>query len=114
MSTQLCQRAWVHVKISDVTHGMIVPAGGPRHQSTGVCSHHGLGDLHCVELTPGLVEDDPEDDAGMVPSLLHPDAILPGEVVPVLPGDLWTWLVQSGALQWSEMFMLLTPSPALS
>ena len=93
---QLCDCAWVDVEIHDVTHWMIVPARGPRHQSAGVCSHHVLGDLHCVELTPGLVEDDPEDDAGMVPSLLHPEPILPGEVVPVLPGDLRTWVMQSG------------------
>ena len=92
-TTQLCDCTRVDVEIHDVTHWMIVPARGPRHQSAGVCSHHVLGDLHCVELTPGLVEDDPEDDAGMVPSLLHPEPILPGEVVPVLPGDLRTWVM---------------------
>ena len=93
-----CQCAWVDVEVPDVTHRMVVPAGGPRHQSGGVGSHHVLGDLHRVELTPGLVEDDPEDDAGMVPSLLHPEPVLPGKVIPVLPGDLRT-LEQSGALQ---------------
>ena len=86
----VCRPAWVDVEVHDVTHGMVVPPGGPRHQSAGVGGHHVPGHLHRVELTPGLVEDDPEDDGGMVPSLLHPDPVLPGEVVPVCPGDFWT------------------------
>ena len=86
--TAAITRPRVDVDIHHVTHGVVIPPGGPRHQSAGVGGHHGPGHLHRVELTPGLVEDDPEDDAGVVAPLLQPSPVLPGKVIPGLPGDI--------------------------
>ena len=75
------------MNIYNIPRREVVTATGAGDQPAGVPGHHVLRDLHRVELTPGLVEDDPEDDTRVVPSLLHPPAVLQGKVVPELGRD---------------------------
>ena len=59
--------------IHDMTHRVVSPPTGAGDQSAGVSLHHEAGQLDGVMLTPAFVEHDPEDDAGMVPQLVHPN-----------------------------------------
>ena len=64
--------ARVDMEISNVSHRKISPATGPGHQSRVIQTHQILCYTDCVVLTPGLIEDDPEDDAWMIVQLRHP------------------------------------------
>ena len=62
--------------IDNMPNRKVSPATGPSDQPAGVQLHHILGHGLGVKLTPGLIEHNPLDDAGVIASLLHPSSIV--------------------------------------
>ena len=59
--------------IPHMSHRVIIPATGTGDQSAGVSLHDKVGQVDGVMLAPAFIEHNPEDDAGVVPQLLHPN-----------------------------------------